>query len=153
MTFFMFFYFLEFSTLTNCGLYYTRLDGWSNGAYFEYFHFFEFSTPTNSGFYYTGREGESVGTYLTYFHFLEFSTPTICIFSLSWILTPTNHCLYSPKESSFELTVWIPLVWMAFLTFVYFLEFSIPTNRSLYYTGREEGKHRAYLVYLHFFEF
>ena len=46
-----------------------------------------------------------------------------------------NWNFYSPKESSLELTVWVPLVWMAFFTLFYFLEFFTPTNRGLYLVG------------------
>ena len=42
---------------------------------------------------------------------------------------------YSPKQSSLKLTVWVPLVWMAFFTLVYCLDFFTPTNLGLYLVG------------------
>ena len=40
-----------------------------------------------------------------------------------------------PKGEFLRTNVWVPLVWMAFFTLFYFLEFFTPTNRGLYLVG------------------
>ena len=110
---------------------------------FTLVYFLEFSNPTNSGLYYTGREGrkgrDRQGCIFDVFHFLNFPP-----------LRTVAFIIRDGRDGRDGMDG-------AYLSYFNFFEFSTPTNRGLYYTGRDRtggtGLTGRIWCIFHFFEF